>query len=171
MEFNKNDLKFDDYCYFEEYSKNADGIAEDLANFAGGQLYPTNEETLDKFKTLMKLPIYRGYIEKEKGKLYVDAYKYKDDIYDESTLTNIINNEYGEVEFGIIVSREVPIYNDPYTENIVDSTTEQDVEYFNLGISDLFYYKAGPDGKGNQYFEPYEDDNIYEDEEDYSINL
>lgn len=162
MEYNKKDLKFDNVKYFEDYENIASEIVEDLANFAGGQLYPTNEETLDKFKTLMKLPIYRGYIEKEKGKLYVDAYKYKEEIYDESTLTNIINNEYGDVEFGIIVSREVPIYDGPYPGSIVDSKSEQDVEYFNLEISDLFYYKEGPDGKGKEYFEIYEEDSDIE---------
>lgn len=162
MEFNKNNLKFDDACYFGDYLENADCIVEDLANFAGGQLYPTNEETLNKFKELMKIPIHRGYIEEENGRHYVDAYKYRDSIYSEKELTDIINAAYRDVEFGIITSKEVPIYNDSYTEEIVEYEMEQDVEPFSLGIADLFYYKAGPDGKGVDYFEPYDNEETLE---------
>lgn len=163
MDYNKKDLKFDNVKYFEDYLESADGIAEDLANFAGGMLYPIDEDSLNKFKGIMELPIYRGYVEEENGRHYVDAYKYKDSLYSEKELTDIINVDYGDVEFGIITSKEVPVYNDSYTEDIIGYEMEQDVEPFSLGISDLFYYKAGPDGKGVDYFEPYDYEEDYEE--------
>lgn len=157
MEFDVKSLKFDETRYFEDYVDKASEIAEDLANFAGGILYPASDDTIEKLKEIMELPIYRGYLEQDNGRLYVDAYQYKGGVYNEKELSEIVSKECGDIEFQIVFTRVVETYSDSYSEQFTGYEDEDSVEFFNLGIGDLFYYKYGPDGKGAEYFEPSND--------------
>jgi hypothetical protein len=137
-EYKDEDLKFDKIRYFEDYANDVQAMIIDFVHFAGAELVSNDidlEVRTKKFQNLMNLPIYRGYLEEEYGKHYIDAYLYNGKIYNENDIINKIESEYEQVEFSI------------YTDSI---------EGYKLGIADLFYYKAGPDEKGKEYIEYYE---------------
>lgn len=130
------EIVYDMTPYFSNYTDIMDGIVYDLASFADAMVAGEQLEEIEKMKELSRLPIFRGYIEKENGKQYVNSYFYNGRIYLEKELSFALKD------------RSVPIMIESVGKN-----GELEVSPFEMGIEELFYYKNGPDGM-EFYFEP-----------------
>lgn len=156
----EENLKFSEDKYFEDYIPNIEGIAYDLADWSNDNYRTENNRKFPIFEhlsinqymaeaiemELLTLPIYRGYVEIEDNKVYLDKYKYNDKIYTEKELCEALEDVNFHLDAMYLVGENSFTERQDYstytvTEPIYDSET------FVLDISGLFYYKNGPDGK------------------------
>ena len=156
-EFDRSLLKFDTEPYFSEYLKYGEEMVEDFVKFSGINTanishQPKEDEEL---KAIMRLPIYRGYLEAEEGKVYVDAYQYEGEICSKEELIPKIKETHPDVVFCIETMIEVPGEREGYFQT--EDSYEIESEPFEVGIADLFYYKEGPDGKWDVYLDSEEE--------------
>lgn len=156
-EFDRSLLKFDTEPYFSEYLVYGSELVEDFLVFAGIDVenipFQPNED--EELKAIMRLPIYRGYLEAEEGKVYVDAYQYEGELYSKEELISKVKETHPDVVFCIETMVEVPGEREGYFQT--EDSYEIESGPFEVGIADLFYYKEGPDGKLSVYLDSEEE--------------
>ena len=162
-------VRFSENKYFANYTSIAEGIAEDLVEFANLEFVNEQEKEVEQLKEIMNLPIYRGYIKESDCDVYLDLYKYNGNIYTESQLSEKLNDR--GVVFDAIERAEIDVDDDPfeYDTKLVRPSSHKETlridKQFRIGVSELFYYKDGPDGLSSPYV-MWEDGQMEKDLED-----
>lgn len=131
----EKEIKYSTIPYFSDYTENMDGIVEDLISFADAWMFGPHDEEIEKMKEISTFPIYRGYIEVNNGKQYIDSFLYEGNVYSEDELCDLLKDK-----------------NIPFCIAKPSKMGEICESIFPMGVSELFYYKNGPEGM-RDYFE------------------
>ena len=112
--FNVSDLKFDEVKYFKDYCLTGDEVMKDLIKYRFSSEAYTWESEIQHLNKILDLPIYRGYLPKQTGKLYVNMYKYNDNIYTEDELFQAVHSEFDFAFICDVDMYEVPCEDEYY---------------------------------------------------------